>query len=292
LSAATGPARAPFRLSTPNSTSSKAPHYEQGEIPTDPQAKKAILHNAQLANFPYSRDESSLPKGFVVGKDLATALREQMGLSNAGVERSDGTIADPKSGLLATVLVNPTTQEVVLSFGGTSSGKKIGGDVAARAAIGKNFMTTMSQWGANLHAGMGGVPRSYEQAGDLAGKLQERMASTPGMENFTVRTVGHSKGGGEAMYAALMQKEPLQATTFCPSHLSQGLINRLPEGNAAKAKELVQSFSPFGDPVSALRGKAPDVPGVGVGVHFDGIKGSSMMHIHDQFMQHVLHAFG
>ncbi len=137
---------------------------------------------------------------------------------------------------------------------------------------------------------VGGVPNSYQQASDLVGKLQERMKSTPGLEGFSVRTVGHSKGGGEAMYAALKQSEPLRCTAFCPSHLSQGLIDRLPEGNVDKARDLVQSFSPFGDPVSALRGKLPDVPGVGVGVHFTGIEGRNMVHIHDQFLQHVQHA--
>jgi hypothetical protein len=108
-------------------------------------------------------------------------------------------------------------------------------------------------------------------------------------KGHTVRLIGHSKGGGETTYASLMAKHPVEVDNFSPAHLSDGLVKKLPPQNLARAKELIRSFSPYGDPVAGLRGKLPGLHGVGVGYHFHGIAGSSAIDKHDQFLRHAVH---
>jgi hypothetical protein len=274
-------------LSQPPQT--RAAHYEKRAMPTDSQSLGRLRCDAQLASFPYKRDPESLPTGWSPQVDLADRLRDGIGLKLAGVERGAGAIIDRDSGLTAVVLHNRETREVVLAFGGTSSGKKVKGALAERSGPKGNFMSTLSQWGANFHAGIGGTPKSYRQGADLLASMQDRLLSDPALAGHTVRVVGHSKGGGEAMYAALKTATPVPVTAFCPAHLSDGLIKQLPQGNLARAKELIQTYSPYGDPVAGMRGKLPGVPGVGVGHHFDGIPGSGAASLHSQFRKHVLH---
>ncbi|WP_431053073.1 hypothetical protein [Roseateles sp. L2-2] len=258
-------------------------------MPTDPISLARLRSDALLASYPYHRDQKALTDGWVLADDTAASLREQMGLKNAGVQAGSGAIVDRDSGLAAVLFHNRGQRELVLSFGGTTAGKKTGSTLSERSRPGRNFMSTLSQWGANLYAGLGGTPKSYRQARTLLATVQELAAGNPAFQGFTVRVVGHSKGGGEAMYAALSAGTPVPVTAFCPAHLSDRLVKQLPPGNLARAKDLVQSFSPTGDPVAGLRGLLPGLHGVGVGYHFDGIAGSSAMNLHDQFHRHVLH---
>lgn len=265
-------------------------HYESLAMPTDAGQLAQIKENAQLANYPYHRDMSRLPEGWIPSNRLTNEVADGMGLANQkGVEFRDGTLIDHKSGLTATVLVNAKNKDVVVSFGGTSSGKKVGDTLLERSTPGKNVMTSLSQWGTNFKAGLGGVPQSYKQADELVSRIMDKVRTMPEYEGYSVRTVGHSKGGGEAMFAALRQDTPIQATTFCPSHLSDGLLKHIPDEALAQSKDLVQSFSPYGDPVSALRGTVPGITSVGQGFHFDGIRGSNPVDLHDQFLKHVEH---
>ncbi len=152
-------------------------------------------------------------------------------------------------------------------------------------------MTTLSQWDANLRASLGLIPKSYKQASKIVQKMKSVVDEKDGEHaGFKIRVLGHSKGGGEAIYAAAKQRDKshqITATALCPSHLSQGLMSDLPDDNLAEAKSYITSYSPVGDPVSALRGKLPQIPGLGMGYHFDGIEGSSPTHLHDQFLAHV-----
>lgn len=266
-----------------------SPHYEKCPMPNDPSALETLRRNAQLASFPYKRDPDSLPDGWSPQVALADHLRNEIGLRLSGVERGAGAIVDRDTGLTAVVLHNRTTRELVLAFGGTSSGKKVKGTLAERSTPKGNFMSTLSQWGANVHAGLGGTPKSYRQGADLLAAMQDRVASDQAFSGYTVRVVGHSKGGGEAMFAALKSQRPVPVTAFCPAHLSDGLIRQLPQGNVARAKVLIHAYSPYGDPVAGLRGKLPGLSGLGTGHHFEGIPGSGAASLHSQFRKHVLH---
>lgn len=266
-----------------------AAHYEKRAMPTDAGALARLRCDAQLASFPYKRDPESLPEGWSPRIDLAEKLRGGLGLRSSGIERGAGAIIDRQTGLVAVLLHNHQTREVVLAFGGTTSGKKVKGALAERPAPKGNFMSTLTQWGANICAGIGGTPKSYQQGAALLGSLRGLVATDPAFIGCTVRVVGHSKGGGEAMYASLKSSEPVKVTAFCPAHLSDGLIKQLPAENLSRAKDLIASYSPHGDPIAAMRGKLPGVSGVGIGCHFDGIPGSSAASLHSQFRRHVLH---
>lgn len=258
-------------------------------MPTDAVSVTRLMQDARLASFPYARRAEALPEGWSTREDLAAPMRQALGLKSAGVEQGQGVIVDRGSGLTAVLLHRPDSRELVVAFGGTTAGKKVGETIAARVKPGRNFRSTLSQWGANIFAGLGGTPRSYKQASTLLSQLQQRMRSDPTLAGLTLRVVGHSKGAGEAMFAALGAKAPVPVTAFCPAHLSEGLIKQLPACNLARAKELVASYSPYGDPVAAMRGKLPRMPGVGAGYHFDGIPKQGAMHRHDRFHEHVAH---
>ena len=286
--APTAPTAVPLKALAQTPTT-QAAHYEQRDMPTDTASLDRLRDDALLASYPYHRDQMALPSGWAPAGDLATQLRRELTLTNRGVDAKPGAIVDRDSGLTAVLLRGHKTNEVVLVFGGTTAGRKTGATLAERSRPGRTFMSTLSQWGANLCAGLGGTPRSYRQAEALLAAVQRRLATDPALAGHTVRVLGHSKGGGEAMYAALKARAPVPVTAFCPAHLSDRLIRQLPEKNLASAKAWVRSFSPKGDPVAGLRGLLPGMHGVGIGHHFDGIPGSSAMNRHDQFHQHVLH---
>lgn len=284
-----------FRAATPKADGP----YRKEPPPQDPARRAAILSDARLSNFAYTRDTGALPQGWTTGaaheglKTVMSNVAANMGLHGPadGDTRAYGadfgTFVDAKSGLTVSVLHNPDANEVVLSFGGTTSGKATGDDLFARSKPGNNFMSTVRQWGANLLAGLGVVPKSYKQAAQFTQGILAMLPQAGLPDGTQVRTIGHSKGGGEAMFAALSQEKPLSCTAFCPSHLQQGLIDRLPADNVARAPELVTSISPYGDPVSALRGTMPFISGLGTGIHFQSPLNGNMLDLHDQFLKHV-----
>lgn len=291
-------------LGTPKTNNSNPlPAMRQAKITATPLYKKCTLSankgnaeqlasmrcDAKLANFAYTRDTHQLPKGYATAEGLAIRVARNLGINMNHVENKSGAVVDSKSGLTASIVINAETKEIVVIYGGTTSGKKVGEDLMKRSRPGMNFMTTLSQWGANFRAGLGIEPKSYKQAVDLLKNVQEHVKMSASYEGYSVRVIGHSKGGGEAMYASMNQKDPVQTTAFCPAHLSKGLIDKIPSKNLAKATNLINSYSPYGDPVSAMRGKLPDMPGIGNGYHFNGIKGSNPIDLHDQFLTHVEH---
>lgn len=181
--------------------------YRVAAMPTDADTLRAVLVSAKLASYVYTRDPATLPGDWAPSTDLATALQRDLGLpADDGVQRPHGTLVDAASGLVATVLVSPGSREVVLAFGGTTSGHVAGG---AMDRVFGNVAMSATQWTANLTAGLGRLPRSYDQAAQLLQALSARMDAPP-WRGHALRTVGHSKGGGEAIYAALSQPLPMR----------------------------------------------------------------------------------
>jgi hypothetical protein len=116
-----------------------------------------------------------------------------------------------------------------------------------------------TQWATNLNAGLGNLPRSYELAAQVLAAVDGLMDKQPWC-GHTLRTVGHSKGGGEATYAALVQEVPVKAEVFAPSHLSAGLIERLPATAPGARPASRAAYSVDTDLVP----DAPFVPGLGI----------------------------
>jgi hypothetical protein len=262
-------------------------YYEKRDMPSDAATLRRIEACSILASYPYHR-KGPLPSGWQQDEGalhaLALDVRRTLG-GNFKVQR--GVIVDSRSGLTAMIFRHPGDRVYMLAFGGTTSGVSATGNAWVRAMPGRNFGTTMRQNFANASAALGVAATSYKQAAALASALQQRLALDPGRREFTLHLTGHSKGGGEAMYAALSAATPLRATVFAPAHLTTGLIAGLRPENLARATELIESYSVLGDPVPALRVWMPRMRGVGAGHHFHGIPFKSSLHRHVYTDKHV-----
>jgi hypothetical protein len=255
-------------------------YYEKRDMPSDAATLRRIEACSVLAIYPYHR-QGPLPSGWQQDEATLHVLARQVRyFSEGNVKVQRGLIVDCKSGMTAMVFRHPRDRLYMLAFGGTTSGKAAMNTAWLRAMPGHNFSTTLRQNFANAGAALGMAAASYKQAAMLARALQQRLADDAGCRGYTLHLTGHSKGAGEAMYAALSADTPLRATVFAPAHLSTGLIARLRPENLARATELIESYSVLGDPVPALRGRMPGMPGVGVGHHFEGIPLKSAMHGH------------
>jgi hypothetical protein len=256
-------------------------------MPTNVDEVRTIVVNAKLAAYAYLRNPDGLPGDWAPSSELSAHLRTALSLPReSGVDSGFGTLVDDRSGLVATILVSPTAKEVVVAFGGTTSGRVAGG---ALDRVFGNVAMSITQWASNVSAGWGRLPRNYAQAAQLLGVLGGMLEQAP-WQGYTLRAVGHSKGAGEATYAALAQSTPLRADVFAPAHLSVGLIERLPAANVRRAVDLVRAYSVGSDLVPLIR----NVPGLGIqGLgteHFfpaDYSKGRSFIHVHDKFVEHL-----
>ncbi|WP_018692618.1 hypothetical protein [Algicola sagamiensis] len=241
-------ARQPEKLS--QRSISNALLEKTGTLPTDPAQKKAIHQSAALANFPYHRDLSVLNEAtdgqWTIEKTMVSALGQKFGLKSLPQE---GLLLDPKSGLVAFVFHNKEANEVRLVFGGTTSGENTG-DLMQRSQ--SNFASTMRQWGANIkNALLGKTPTSYQQAKEIAKALDQMMKQDRLLQGNSLSISGHSKGGGEAAYAAAMlstPENPIKAECFCSAELGHSMLKEVKahlgaDGSEEKMREAKQALS-------------------------------------------------
>ena len=173
-------------------------------------------------------------------RPLALAAGRAAGLSTKG---SEGFIYDKKSGLTAYVLHNPASspKEVRLVFGGTTSGKSTGG-LNKRSLLNGGF--TLKQWIANAkNAVLGKTPDSYKQAKILTDKVLQMMDANPRYQGFKLTVSGHSKGGGEAAYAALARDKPLEAICFSSAEMGREMHDSLTSEQKANASRYVTHYN-------------------------------------------------
>jgi hypothetical protein len=200
---------------------------------------------------------------------------------------ANGGIVDKHSGLTCYFAVNAATKEVKVIFGGTTSGGSASSDMNARTF--KNFGNFVKQWAANIKETFGGVPQSYQQAARIVRSMQAMTqdAGSP-YAGYSISTVGHSKGGGEAVFAALAQREPVHAYGFSSAHMGRPMLNHLPKENVARAKELVEHLHVKNDPVPNTRYLIPMVQAVGVErvIPAKDLALNPIMR-HDQFLSHI-----
>ena len=231
--------------------------------PETAKEKLKLAQDAELAAYPYYRSldqiNNTAPKGesetAIVGMKswdlarlLALAAGNASGLSTKGAE---GFIFDKKSGLTAYVLQNPKAipPEVRIIFGGTSSGEKSGG-MEKRSLLNGRF--TLNQWVANIKNAVGGkIPDSYHQAREVTKNVQKIMQNDSKYQDFKLIVSGHSKGGGEASFAALTQKQPLEAVCFSSAELGREARAMIPDQYKQDENILnkVRHYKIKGDPV-------------------------------------------
>lgn len=206
------------------------------------QAHADLRQKLDAGMFPYQR----VAKGDYRPNDrLSTAVAAQVwrpderasatggkGLLPASrVERPQGTLVDNASGLVVSLLVNDKTRDIAAVFGGTTSGRVAGSPL--RLALG-NAEMAVPQWTANARTALGLPTRSHDQAQRVVAAVKD-LQHTPAfrnLANYSVSTMGHSKGGGEAASAAIANHRfaaPIEVTGLASAPLNQAQLRRFAE---------------------------------------------------------------
>ncbi|CAH8190108.1 hypothetical protein [Vibrio aestuarianus] len=185
--------------------------------------RKDIQRSAALANYPYQQDLAVLRRDTdrlweldLLGKD--SDFKKVVEGLNLQISPSTGMFSDSNSGLVGFIFFNHTSKELRVVFGGTTSGEKIG-RFSSRSTGNVSIMT--QQWKANIQNGVfGKVPESYKQAKHLATEMVTVVEGEK-YKDYSLSFSGHSKGGGEAAYAAVMVStpDPLSCTVLLSCRL-------------------------------------------------------------------------
>lgn len=217
-----------------------------------------------------------------LGRTLATS-------GSFGFQEESGLIYDKKSGLTAYVMSNPDTQELRLIFGGTTSGKRAGG-LNKRVAANAGF--TLRQWIANAkNAVLGKTPDSYRQARELTDTLLSTVQGEgSAFKEFTVKVSGHSKGAGEATFAALARKQPVEAICFSSAQLGSGMQKEIPLSSKQNSANYVRHYNIKGDLVPKLGNVRNGLGHLGNVVTLPAKHAwNNPVNRHDQFAHHIDH---
>lgn len=202
-----------------------------------------------------------------------------------------GGIIDPKSGLTCFIAVNETTKEIKVIFGGTTSGLTASDSLMERSW--GNRSSGLAQWKANLRGVFGEPPKSYRQAACIVRGVAKECEPGGDYAGYTVSTVGHSKGAGEAVFAALAQtpkdgEKPIAATGFSSAHLGKTIVKMLPRENLAQAHDRVTHLHVAADPVPNYRYLNPRVIPIGqeMSIPAKGLAPNPVQR-HDGFLEHI-----
>jgi len=164
----------------------------------------------------------------------------------------DGRMCDFYSGLAVQIFSNEEKKRIALAFGGTTSGAQKG-QILAR--IFGNFSIMIQQWRTNL-AGLSlmsnAIPSSYHQASELTQLMLQHLKNDPHKKSWNIVNTGHSKGGGEAAYAAAING--VYATCFGTPELSGALLNAIGPLKLAMSSKKIRHFFVKGDIVPHVSG--------------------------------------
>lgn len=221
--------------------------------------KKTLVSDAALANFPYTQDFGEL-KGATAGDwraekgELLQGLNVGIGQKNIG---ENGIVT--KSGLTAYLFANENTKEVRLVFGGTTSGET-SGDLNTRTK--GNLVTTAKQWLANIKNVFSRTPDSYKEAAKLTHELKGLLP-----QGYKLSLSGHSKGGGESSYAAMMLAaktgEPVKSINFSSAELGGKLKRNIANeliNSGVKSEDLTAKFKALSQDILHIKVKGDPVP--------------------------------
>ena len=255
--------------------------------------KRQLAVDAELAAYPYQR---SFPRildaahgqsiGFwQIAEDIAEAAGEAASLS---VDKKKGFIFDRDSGLTAYVLVNRIQLEVRLIFGGTSSGETTGG-LNIRSLLNSSF--TFHQWVANAQNTLRFErPASYLQAKELTEEVIFFIDFLNEYRDYKLVLSGHSKGGGEATYAALCQQTPVNAVCFASAELGELLLEDIPGEHRVAASHFITHYLIEGDLVPKVGTLLPGLELLGLIITLPSQhRWDSPLDRHDQFVRHIRH---
>ena len=269
----------------------KSETFAKSAPPTSKEAISAMKEAAQLATIPYvgiltPAQNNGMTQYLAMGLDYRLRNDEGRGKVRSSTDpQFNGSFVDRKSGLVANVVVNPDTKQIHVIFGGTTAGAFKSEDFKLRSK--HNFATTLSQWVTNLKTGLGIKPHSLHQAANMVSHVVDMVKTDPALRDYTVSTIGHSKGASEAVYAALSQETPLHATGFSSADLGGRLVRGLPAENLARAKDLVQHFHIKADVVPNLRFVTPSMRPLGTETVIPASGMAGPLGRHDEFANHI-----
>jgi len=173
--------------------------------------------------------------------DLPVGMQKALGLERF----PDGRWHHRRSHLVALILRNDESKQIVIAFGGTSAGRNTGKLVYR---ILRNPLTTFHQWRRNLHSiGLPvhrpAVPDCYVKAAEIARSVRRYLDNdwSNFYADYTLSLAGHSKGGAEAEYAALMNPS-LRAVCFSTPPLGKRVLASVPETNLAQASDNILHY--------------------------------------------------
>lgn len=267
--------------------------FVKSELPQTRQEVAELKAAAELATLPYTNllpDRLKNGMSQYVGMNLDVAMR---GLADAKSQiRSSedpglrGNFVDPKSGMVATVVVDTDSRQVSVVFGGTTAGAFKSEEFGLRAK--HNLRTTLSQWVSNVKTGLGLQTHSMTQAKALMAATAQLVRSDPNLQGYSLRAIGHSKGAAEAVYASLSLEQPVPVIGFSSADMGGRLARSLPPENLARAPELVRHFHVKADAVPNLRYATPSMRPLGSESVIPATNdASSPLGRHDQFAHHV-----
>lgn len=283
----------------------KSATFEKTSPPQTREGLEKLKKDAQLATIPYTNKavggdyDAALTTNLAfrvdvaLRADYANPATKKQGVRNDADPAIWGNFVDKKSGLAANIVVDKANKEVKIIFGGTTAGAYHNEETNNYSFLKRslnNGASTLSQWVSNIKAGLGFKPHSLEQAANLTSKVLEQVKNIPELKDFTVSTVGHSKGASEAVYAALAQKVPLKAVGFSSADLGGALVRGLPPENVARAKELVSHFHVKADLVPNLRFVTPSLRPLGSEAVIPASSSlTTPLSRHDGFANHIVH---
>lgn len=198
--------------------------------------KKRLIIDAALADWPNHRNQAQLdiaatyankPLSWRLERTLTAELAKKLSENDlfANMENifDHGLLLDQSSGLVVYIFHNPEDKKIRLLFGGTGSGKYAGPLLLRGLA---NLPIHVRQWQANLDNVFQKIPQNYQQADLLVAQLQALLRKHSIYHDYAISVSGHSKGGAEAAYAALMNSSneiAIEAHCFGSAELGEGI---------------------------------------------------------------------
>jgi hypothetical protein len=155
----------------------------------------------------------------------------------------DGRLIHADTDQVIQIWRNDETEQIVVGFGGSSSGD-VKGNIFARTW--HNLFSTVEHWAQNLAHPLessllgGAIPANYPVAAEIVGSVADWMRKTPATQQYALSVTGHSKGANEACYAALQNDVP--GFCFCTPAFGNTLFNSIPDDKKANAPRLVHHF--------------------------------------------------
>lgn len=255
------------RAASPAAPAGAAPElWALASMPTDAGTLRSVLVQARLATYAYARSPEALPGNWVPSEQLAIRARRRLGLDKQqGVLAGFGSLVDKHSGLVASVLVDADARSITVAFGGTTTGRS---NASLEKRLRPNAREIAHQGWSALNAQFGRLTTSYRQAAEVVACIQEQIENDATWQGYGLSVTGHSQGGAEAIYAALMAPTPVPAVVFSP-HVTIALVDavRARPVAAASARDLVQVYTVGIDPILALR-RMPGRRAGGIGTDF------------------------